>query len=583
VGPALIVSSQGIELAVYRWGKADDARPTLLLVHGYPDAASVWRPVAECLSDRYDVVAYDVRGAGRSTRPDHTAAYDLEHLVADLAAVVDAVSPDRPVHLLCHDWGSIQGWEAVTTPRLNGRIASYTSISGPSLDHAGYWVAQRLKSGSPERLAQVARQLAHSWYVGMFHLPALGPAAWKLGLDKLWPNILEKLDGVQGQASDTQALDGVHGVKLYRANFAKRLLKPQQRRTETPVQLIFPTRDRFMVAEIWDDLPQWVTRLWRRDVDAGHWLQVSHPQQLADWVAEFVDFIEGGVESAALKRARRRAAARGKPDAGKLVVVTGAGSGIGRETALLYAERGADVVAVDIDEPAAARTAELARLLDAEAWSRAVDVGDAAAMETLAEWVGRELGAPDIVVNNAGIGMAGPVLETRVADWQKILGVNLWGVIHGSRLFGRQMIDAGRRGHIVNVSSGLAFFPSRTTPAYSTTKAAVHMLSACLRADLADHGIGVSTVYPGVVNTGIVNRTRFVGAAGAEEQRRQSRTQRLYELRNLKPEAVARAIVDAVTHDRAEVLVGVETRGINLASRFLPALTRRLARVDVAH
>ncbi len=577
--PDQMVKSGDVELAVYRWGEQAD-RPTLVLVHGYPDSASIWRPLAELLAERYQVVAYDVRGAGRSSRPKRTADYDLEYLVEDMAAVVDAVSPEWPVHLLGHDWGSIQSWEAVTTERLSGRIASYTSISGPSLDHAGDWMRRRLRSGSPEKMALVARQLAHSWYIGMFHLPALGPAAWTLGLDKLWPKILARTEGIDAEISPTQARDGSAGVKLYRANFTKRVWKPRPRHTEIPVQLILPKRDPFMVPEIWDDLPQWAPKLWRREIDAGHWLQVSHPQQLAEWVGEFVDFIEGGKESMTLRRARRRAKASGKPDAGKLVVVTGAGSGIGRETALLFAERGADVVAVDIDADAAKRTAELARLLDAEAWSKAVDVGNAKAMETLARWVGREFGAADVLVNNAGIGMAGSVLDTSVADWEKILHVNLWGVIHGSRLFGKQMVDAGKHGHIVNVSSGLAFFPSRTTPAYATTKAAVRMLSECLRADLADRGIGVSAVYPGVVNTGIVNRTRFVGAGSEEQNRRQARTQRLYELRNLKPAAVAEAIIDAVQNNRAEVLVGIETVGIQLTSRLLPGVVRRLARIE---
>lgn len=577
--PTEIISNVDVDLAIYRWGEQPD-RPTLLLVHGYPDSASVWRPVAEQLAAHFQVVAYDVRGAGQSSHPQLTEAYDLEHLVDDFITVVDHVSPDKAVHLLCHDWGSIQGWEAVTSDGLKGRIASYTSISGPSLDHAGYWIMQRLRSGSPKKMAQLARQLAHSWYVGMFHLPVLAPKAWTVGMDKLWPKLLEKAEGIQAEASPTQRADGHDGVNLYRANFSKRLLKPQQRRTEIPVQLILPLRDHFMIPEIWDDLPQWAPNLWRREVDAGHWLQISHPQQVAAWAKEFVDFVEGGEESHALRLARRLGRTSGKPDSGKLVVVTGAGSGIGRETALLFAERGADIVAVDIDAEGAERTAELARLLGVEAWSKAVDVGSAEAMEALAHWVGTDLGGADILVNNAGIGMAGSVLDTAVEDWEKILRVNLWGVIHGSRLFARQMIEAGKHGHIVNVSSGLAFFPSRSTPAYATTKAAVRMLSECLRADLADQGIGVSAVYPGVVNTGIVNRTRFVGTDDEEQRKRQSRVQRLYDKRNLKPSAVAEAILDAVQHDRAEVLVGIETVGIQLTSRFLPGLARRLARLN---
>ncbi|MGH8539691.1 MAG: SDR family oxidoreductase, partial [Stenotrophobium sp.] len=357
--PNLTVKSGDIELAVYTWGKPgtkSKPKPTVVLVHGYPDAASVWQATAGHLAEKFYVVAYDVRGAGLSTAPDHTKAYELENLVNDLAAVANAVSPDQPIHLVCHDWGSIQCWEAVTTERMQGRIASYTSISGPSIDHAGYWIMQRLKSGSPEKLALVAKQFAHSWYIGLFQLPVLAPAMWKLGLDKLWPAILEKAEGVTAEASETQGKDGSQGVNLYRANFVQRLLNPQERRTDIPVQLIVPRHDKFMVREIWDDLPQWVPKLWRREANAGHWIQVSHPELVADWAAEFIGFVESGEETPALKRARVRESRGGKAHSGKLVVVTGAGSGIGRETLLAFAEAGADVIAADIDEPAAERS-----------------------------------------------------------------------------------------------------------------------------------------------------------------------------------------------------------------------------------
>lgn len=306
--PQQHVKSGELELAVYTWGKRG-RKPIIVLVHGYPDSASVWKECAEELAKQYFVVAYDVRGAGRSSRPNRVADYDLEYLVDDLAAVVDAMSPDQSVHLVSHDWGSIQCWEAVTTEKMQGRIASYTSISGPSLDHAGHWIRRRLKSGSPRQMAQVARQLAHSWYIVMFHLPALAPTLWKNGLDKRWPKILRKVEGVKAEASETQALDGAVGVNLYRANFRKRVLRPRERHTDVPVQLIVPTRDNFMVREIWDDLAHWAPNVWRREVAAGHWFQLSHPELLAEWVGEFTDFIEGGAESAALQGARQRSAA----------------------------------------------------------------------------------------------------------------------------------------------------------------------------------------------------------------------------------------------------------------------------------
>ncbi len=571
----LVVRSGDIDLAVNQWG--DPSRPTIVLVHGYPDSSHVWQATAEILARDFHVVTYDVRGAGDSSIPSSVRDYRLELLVEDAAAVIDTVSPDKPVHLVGHDWGSIQSWETVTTERLQGRIASYTTISGPSLDHVGHWMQRRVKSGSPSEIARVASQAVHSWYIGMFHLPVAAPLAWEAGLDKLWPTLLQRMEGVSGDVNPSQRKDGRHGVNLYRANVTQRLLKPNERRTDIPVQLLVPLRDPFVTTQLLDDLPTWAPNLWRSNIDAGHWVPVSHPALIADKIGQFVRFVEGGKETPALKRARVLGPQR--KHSGKLVVVTGAGSGIGRETVLAFADVGADTIAVDIDADAAARTAELAGLLDTYSVSYALDVGDAQAMEAFAAEIERLYGAPDVIVNNAGIGMSGPVLDTSADDWRKILNVNLWGVIHGSRLFAKQMTDAGKRGNIVNVSSGLAFFPTRITPAYNTTKAAVQMLTECLRAELADQKIGVSAVYPGVINTNIVNTTRFVGEDDAGAAKQRSRANRLYALRNLKPDAVAASIVDAVEHNRAEVRVGAEVHTIRWLSRLAPGVARRLAQM----
>ncbi|MFA5938551.1 MAG: SDR family oxidoreductase [Sinimarinibacterium sp.] len=571
------VQSGNVQLAVRSWG--DPTKPTILLVHGYPDSSHVWDATAGRLAEDFHVVAYDVRGAGASSAPHPVEDYDLEHLVNDAAAVIEAAAPHKMVHLVGHDWGSIQAWEMVTTERLKNRIASYTTISGPSLDHAGYWILQRLKSGAPADVAKIANQVLHSWYIGMFHLPMAAPLMWKMGLDKLWPTILEKVEGIdKADVNPTQKSDGRTGVNLYRANVLKRVLKPHERRTDIPVQLVVPLRDHFVSPELFDDLPKWAPRLWRTDVDAGHWLQVSDPDLVAVKIADFVRFVDSGVETPALRRARVRGPRR--KHSGKLVVVTGAGSGIGRETLLAFAEAGADTVAVDIDLAAAQRTAELARLLDADSVAYRVDVGDAKAMETLAEQIDATLGAPDVVVNNAGIGMSGPMLDTSTADWEKILRVNLWGVIHGSKLFAQQMLDAGKKGHIVNVSSGLAFLPTRLTPAYNTTKAAVQMLSECLRAELAGQGIGVSAIYPGIVHTNITESARIIGGDD-EVAKRRRQANRLYALRNLKPTAVAAAILDAVEHNRAEARVGAEVHAIRWLSRLAPGLARRVAQINV--
>ncbi|MFC6931332.1 SDR family NAD(P)-dependent oxidoreductase [Actinomadura yumaensis] len=222
---------------------------------------------------------------------------------------------------------------------------------------------------------------------------------------------------------------------------------------------------------------------------------------------------------------------------GALAVVTGAGSGFGRATTLALAERGATVIAADIDLPSAERTVALAKTLGSSGAAYQVDVADAAAMEAFAAEVKDAHRVPDIVVNNAGIAVTGPFLDTGVADWERILGVNLWGVVHGSRLFGRQMADRVANlpnkpdkpnlgGHIVNVASAAAYSPSRTLPAYCTTKAAVMMLSECLRAELAGSRIGVTAVCPGFANTSIMKNATIVGVGEAEREALRARAER---------------------------------------------------------
>jgi len=305
----------------------------------------------------------------------------------------------------------------------------------------------------------------------------------------------------------------------------------------------------------------------------------ANPALIASLVDEFVTSVDGGPESSRLANARLAAPGKSTP---RVVLVTGAGSGIGRETTLAYARRGATVVAADIDAASAERTATLASTLGATAHAYQVDVGDADAMETFAKWVESEVGTPDVVVNNAGIGMGGPILDTEVADWERVLHVNLWGVIHGCRLFGRQMVARGRGGHIVNLASGAAFSPGRQFPAYATTKAAVLMLSESLRVELAPHGIGVSAICPGIVDTGIVTRTRFVGRDPEDERRTQDAIQRLYARRRFGPDRVAKAIMRAVERNQAVVTVGPEAHAGRLLYRVAPSLARRMGSIDVA-
>ncbi|WP_405584005.1 SDR family oxidoreductase [Streptomyces sp. NBC_01190] len=630
-----VTGADGVRLCVVEYGAGSAARPTVVLLHGYPDSKEVWSRVAGLLADRYHVVLYDVRGHGRSEPPEPLrGGFTLEKLTEDFLAVAEAVSPDRPVHLVGHDWGSVQGWEFATVDATRGRLASFTSVSGPCLDHFGHWIRRRVRRPTPRGLLHMLGQGAKSWYVYALHTPLLPEVAWRGPLGRRWPKLLARAEKVSGDGYPAASLpeDAAHGAWLYRDNVRRRLRNPRpDPAAHVPVQLVTPTADPFLSARLYDDLDRWVPRLTRRTLPAKHWVPRSRPQQLARWVAEFVAGTEGGSEGAdegADKGAGEApgvpelsdggkgggsgsgpvrggraggASARGGPAggrgstsvlgkglvdarqrfAGQLILVTGAGSGIGRATALAFAEAGARVVAVDRDAEEASHTVELARSKGATAaCAETVDVSDGQAMERLAVRTADSHGVPDVVVNNAGIGVAGPFLDTTPEEWREVLDVNLWGVIHGCRLFGRQMVDRGEGGHIVNIASAAAFQPSRALPAYSTSKAAVLMLSACLRAELAGHGVGVSAICPGPVNTPITGSARHTGVDEAEQRRRRAKSARLYRLRGYPPEKVARAVVRAVQRNHAVVPVTPEARAARLLSRLSPGATRALARID---
>ena len=278
-----IQSADGVTLAAREWPKAN--APTVVLVHGYPDNQDVWNGVAPELNKRFRVISYDVRGAGESDKPRLQNAYKLERLAADFRAVIDQLSPDAPVHLLAHDWGSIQSWESVTQEDATGRIASYSTISGPCLDHIGFWARDQLR---PSKLGAGLSQMAHSWYVAAFHLPALGELAWRGVVGRAWPRLLKHVEGFETDKNPTQTRDGVMGMNLYRANVLPRLQNPRRRFTEVPVQLLIPEDDHFVTKDMARACVYWAPNCWQRDVPGGHWTPVSHAKQVAKATAEFI-------------------------------------------------------------------------------------------------------------------------------------------------------------------------------------------------------------------------------------------------------------------------------------------------------
>jgi NAD(P)-dependent dehydrogenase (short-subunit alcohol dehydrogenase family) len=276
------------------------------------------------------------------------------------------------------------------------------------------------------------------------------------------------------------------------------------------------------------------------------------------------------------------------PDvSGRVALVTGAASGIGRSTALLMAERGASLIVCDRDE---------ARLREVEAeinrrsrcvLARRVDVSSREEFTRFADEVHALLPAVDVLVNNAGVGLSGGLLHTTLDDWQWVLSVNLWGVIHGCHFFVPKMVARGRGGYVINVASAYGFFGGRDAMGYVTSKFAVFGLTQSLREELRPHGIGVSVICPGVIATDIVRTSRVRSAASVtgfephpdkvtEDEALRERAVRAFKKRGYSPDKVARAILDGMAGGRGVVPVAPEAWLLYLLTRLHSPLAHRL-------
>jgi len=262
---------------------------------------------------------------------------------------------------------------------------------------------------------------------------------------------------------------------------------------------------------------------------------------------------------------------------GRTALVTGAGSGIGRATALAFARRGADLALCDRDEEGLAQTEAMARALGREVLARRVDVSQRDEMKAFADAVHARVEAVDILMNNAGVGLGALFQDSSLEDWDWIVGINLMGVVYGCHEFVPAMVKRARGGHVVNVSSAAGYVATAELAAYSTTKFAVLGLSEALRLELHPHGIGVTAVCPGIINTAITRTSPMRGIADSPEAR--ARVVRVYERRNYGPERVAENVLKAIHRNRAVAPISPEAWVLYYAKRWLPgplAAFRRL-------
>ena len=246
----------------------------------------------------------------------------------------------------------------------------------------------------------------------------------------------------------------------------------------------------------------------------------------------------------------------------KVVVITGAGSGIGRALALNIGGKGAHLALSDVNE---AGLAETKALVEAAGGAKAVrtdklDVADRAAFTAYAASVAEQFGKVNVVINNAGVALAGDVIDLEYKDMDWIIGINFWGVVHGTKEFLPHLIESGD-GHVVNISSlfGLVSMPGQSL--YNASKYAVRGFSEALREELLISGdkVGVTVVHPGGIKTGIARNARV------SDKEDKAATAELFDkkLARMTPDKAAQIIVKAILKNQARVLVGLDAHALH--------------------
>ena len=262
---------------------------------------------------------------------------------------------------------------------------------------------------------------------------------------------------------------------------------------------------------------------------------------------------------------------------GRVVAVTGAASGIGRELAIELVGRGADVAISDVDEAGLADTVERCRR---RAPGRAVtastlDVADREAVEAWASAVVGDHGRVNGIINNAGVALVAPIARMSYDDLRWLMGINFWGVVHGTMAFLPHLKAAGE-GHVVNISSvfGLTAIPSQS--AYNASKFAVRGFTDCLRIelDLERAGVSATTVHPGGIRTNIVRNARI--DPRSKDVRGRDLVREFDRVTATKPDKAARVILDGIERDKRRVLIGPDARVFDAISRLPAAFAQRV-------
>ncbi len=250
--------------------------------------------------------------------------------------------------------------------------------------------------------------------------------------------------------------------------------------------------------------------------------------------------------------------------AGKVAVVTGAGSGIGQALALELAQSGAAVAISDVDTEGLAVTEERVRFIGAQVRADRLDVTEREAFHTYADAVADQFGKVNQIYNNAGIAYTGDVAVSPFKDIERVMDVDYWGVVNGTKVFLPHLIASGD-GHVVNISSVFGLFAVPGQAAYNSAKFAVRGFTEALRQEMlmAGHPVKVTTVHPGGIKTAIARNSTAAEGLDADELAQLFDTK----LARTSPERAARIILEGVRKNRARVLVGADAKVLDLIVR----------------
>ncbi|SDE53404.1 NADP-dependent 3-hydroxy acid dehydrogenase YdfG [Mycolicibacterium neoaurum] len=543
----------------------DRADTPLLLLHGIGRSLEDWTEQIERLSGRFYVIAVDLPGFGRSARRDGPA--DLVTVADGVAGALAALDEDRPCHVIGNS--------------LGGAVAMQLLASHPDL------VASLILVNSAGFGAEVTALLR------MLSLPGIGrrlatrstPAGARLMERRLFadPSLAtrERID----HALSIAAQPGTGEFLLEMANHlgTMRGVRPQWR-TELlaavaahprPTLLIWGDRDRILpAAHLGAAQRQFPDAQVHLFTATGHMPQIERADEFADLITAFVEngpTLSTSVPPVTAKVGHNRVDSRSQRSAcmegfaGKVAVVTGAGSGIGQALAVELGRSGAKLAISDVDTEGLAVTEERLKAIGAPVKADRLDVTEREAFELYADAVKEHFGKVNQIYNNAGIAYQGDIEVSSFKDIERVMDVDFWGVVNGTKAFLPHLIASGD-GHVVNVSSVFGLFAVPGQAAYNSAKFAVRGFTEALRQEMAinKHPVRVTCVHPGGIKTAIARNATAAEGIDVAEMAKAFDTK----LARTSPEKAAKIILEAVRKDRARVLVGADAKILDVLIRI---------------